>query len=116
MALATGTYDVVMHYAKKHRADQRFYTLDFSIADTGERERAIVLYKDMSAIFPAAYFIMREGCIWSPYAPDDPQPVIALALEFSQKYGSTRAVSASRTGKTLACDIKAPVKLTYEDF
>lgn len=116
MSLPTGNYRAVLLYAKRHNPRQRFYTLDFSLVESGERERAIVLFPDMSMVFSPAMFIMREGCIWSPAHPEKEQPIVNLSLHYSPKYESTRALAAARTGLTIPCDIKAPAKLHYEDF
>lgn len=116
MSLPTGNYRAVLLFAKKHRPEQRFYTLEFSLVESGERDRAIVLYKDMPLVFSPAAFIMREGTIWSPFDPLAPRPIVNLSLNYSPKYQSTRAIAAARTGETVACDIKAPIKLSYDEF
>lgn len=107
---------MVMLHAKRSRPDQRSYTLEFSLVETGERERAIVRYKDMAAVFGPAGFIMRDGCIWGPADESVDRPEMRLALEYSPKFDCTRAVVAARTGRLIKCDIKPPVKLGYEDF
>lgn len=115
MSLPTGNYKAVMLYAKRH-SGRKFYTLDFSLAESGERHQATVLFPDMAHVFCAANFIMREGGIWSPAATDAERPVVMLSLSYSAKWASTRALSAKRTGASVPCDIKAPVKLAYEEF
>lgn len=115
MSLPTGNYRAVLLYAKRH-GGRNFYTLDFILTESGERERAVVLFEDMPAVFSASRFVIREGAIWSPVDPTVEQPVVTLSLTYNAKWESTRALSAARTGITQACDIKAPVKLHYEDF
>lgn len=115
MSLPTGNYRAVLLYAKRH-GDRKFYTLDFTLFESGERHRAVVLFEDMPQVFSPAKFIMREGGIWSPAQPEADQPVVTLSLSYSAKWESTRALSAARTGLSVACDIKAPVKQHYEEF
>lgn len=105
-----------MLHAKRSRPDQRSYTLEFSLVETGERGRAIVRYRDMPTVFGPAGFIMREGCIWGPADESGDRPEMRLVLEYSPKFNCTRAVVAARTGRMVKCDIKPPVKLAYEEF
>lgn len=114
MALATGTYEAVLLWAKRHGA-RKFYTLEFALT-SGARERATVMFKDMPKVFPAAGFVMREGFIWAPRDPEAEQPVVNLELQYSPKFQSTRAVRANKTGTTVACDIKPTKETGYEDY
>jgi len=114
MSLPSGTYRAVLLWAKRH-GNRKFYTLEFAL-ESGERERASVFFKDMGAVFCAANFIIREGCIWSPLNPDVEQPLVDLQLKFSVKYQSTNAIRASKTGVTMPCDIRAPVVQSYSEF
>lgn len=114
--LPTGNYEAVLLFAKKHRPEHRFYTLEFSLVDTGERGRAVVLYKDMTTVFGPGGFIMREGGIWSPANEGADRNVVNLSLNYSPKFESTRAIAAARTGRVVKCDIAPPKKLGYEDF
>lgn len=116
MNLPSGTYTVLMLYAKRHRAEQRSYTLEFVLLETGERGRAIVRYKDMVPVFGPAAFIMRDGGIWGPADIQSDRPEMRLTLEYSAKWDRTRAVSAARTGRLIPCDIKPPEKQGYEEF
>lgn len=115
MSLPTGNYRAVLLYAKRH-GDRQFYTLDFTLVESGERERAVVLFADMPAVFSASKFVIREGAIWSPADPEAEQPIVNLSLSYNAKWESTRALSAARTGLTVPCDIKAPVKQHYVEF
>lgn len=115
MGLPTGNYRAVLLYAKRH-GNRKFYTLDFILFESGERERATVLFEDMPQVFSPAKFVTREGGIWSPANPDEYQPVVTLSLSYSAKWESTRALSAARTGLSTMCDIRAPAKQHYEDF
>ena len=114
MALPTGTYRAILLWAKKHGRG-KFYTLEF-VLETGERDRATVLFKDMAKVFPAARFVMGEGFMWSPAKQDGPQPIVDLELNYSPKFQSTRATSAARTGDTVRCDIRPAKAEPYAEF
>lgn len=113
MALPTGTYRAILLWAKKH-GKGKFYTLEF-VLETGERDRATVLFKDMAKVFPAAHFVMSEGFMWSP-KEEGAQPIVTLELSYSPKFQSTRAVSAARTGETVMCDIRPAKAEPYAEF
>ena len=114
MALPSGSYRAVMLWAKKHGAG-KFYTLEFAL-ESGQRDRAAVLFKDMAKVFPAGRFIMSEGFIWSPRDPDEPLPIVNLELSYSPKFQSTRATSAARTEESVKCDIKVVKAEPYAEF
>lgn len=113
MALPTGTYRAILLWAKRH-GNGKFYTLEFAL-ETGERDRATVLFKDMAKVFPAAHFVMSEGFVWSPRVVSE-RPIVNLELNYSPKFQSTRAMSASRTGETVMCDIKLAKAEPYAEF
>jgi len=116
VSLPSGTYSALLLYAKKHRAEQRSYTLEMVLTETGERARAIVRYKDMVPVFGPAGFIMREGGIWGPSDPSDWYHEVRITLEYSPKFDTTRAVVAARTGRLIQCDVRPPVKQDYVEF
>ena len=114
MALPTGSYRCVLLWAKKHGRGKS-YTLEF-VLETGERDRATVLFKDMGKVFPAARFVMGAGFVWEPFDCEEPQPIVNLELTYSPKYLSTRATSAARTGDTVLCDIRPAGNEPYAEF
>lgn len=114
MALPTGSYRAVLLWAKRHGI-KKFYTLEFAL-ESGQRDRATVMFKDMAKVFTPAGFIMRENFTWSARDPSEPQPLLNLELSYSPKFQSTRAVSASKTGEFVACDIRPTKETGYEDY
>lgn len=113
-ALPTGDYRAVLLWAKR-RGVGKFYILDF-VLESGERCKCMVFFKDMAKVFCAAGFVMNNEGVWLPLNPGADQQLVKLSLRYSPKFNSTNAVSATRTGITLACDILLPVGKDYSEF
>lgn len=123
MALPTGRYRAVLLWAEM-LPNRKMYRLEF-VLENGERNRCIVMVKDVPKVFPAAGFILelrkRSGdtiTFWRPLDSERKQPMLDLHLRYVPKYNSTHAEKAVRTGEEVFCDIRPPAAVgeDYEEF
>lgn len=102
--LPTGLYKVVL--LRSYRVKTNIHVIDFVLVDTGERESCVCFGKQLESVLPYSGLVfVTDSNKFEWIQKHEKAPIMMLQLEYSMKYGSTRALKTTFTGETTECDI-----------
>lgn len=111
MSLPTGKYRCVLLWAKR-RQSGKGWDIEFILTDTGEREKAFVLNRDIGFVVAVGTMSLR-GDRFQPRDPEGALPVVVLSLKFKPKYDMTAVSGWVTTGTFMRVDTRYTGK-TFE--